>query len=244
MPSPGRRGKDHGPLSPVQHKILTLLSEGKSSEETRQILGYKDIRSINDHRWLARKKLGIETTWGLTAHYARFQTLRRLEEEMRERARRLIASGAKDPEIGAVVQHLESIADSYRYESNELVPPMVTPKCVHGLMISIERCRVCQTNREKEHTFQGVKVTDVYDNTSAMRCTFCSETRYKATHRSVQFLGQEPVDLPEGVDHGDLEAYRKHGCRCALCTRAQNKYKAEWRVMDKRRREARNNGLA
>jgi len=244
MPTMKNRGKTDGPLSPTQHRILQHLADGDNTEETRQKLCYKDIRTINDHTWLSRKKLGIKTTWELMATYGRYTELRRLEGELRDQVRRLTKNAAGNAAVTMTAQHLESLADSYRYQAFEIIPPMVTPKCVHGQMITVERCRVCQMNRTKEHTFQGVKVTDAYDNISAMRCTFCSEIRSKAAHRSVQALQSADVELPEGVDHGTLEAYRKYKCRCIPCAREQSRYMAEWRVMDKRRRLARNNGLA
>jgi DNA-binding NarL/FixJ family response regulator len=62
-------------LTPRQHEILRLLGEGKSTEA---IAGTLHLRTstVSYHRANVRRKLGIDTEWGLI----RYAVLMRAEE--------------------------------------------------------------------------------------------------------------------------------------------------------------------
>lgn len=232
------RGQAAGALSPVQHRVLTCLVEGMSYEETRAHLGYKNIGSVRDHVVLSASKLGAGTSQALVGRYSRYVLLRRLEADMRDRVHRLRTTRPGDQVAEFTAVHLESIANAYRYEAFELVPALATPKCVHGRMISMERCQACLINRKGEHTFQPVRVKDPYDGTTVTRCVHCSETQSRGTHRADPKPAPVPKELPDGVEHGSLGAYRKYKCRCAPCARKQAEYQADWKAMDKARKAA------
>lgn len=231
-------GSTRGPITPIQHKVLSCLVQGMSYEEAREHLGYKNVHSIRTHVALSAAKLGVGTSQALTGLYARYVLLRRMETDMRGRVTRLRTTVPGDRAVELTAQHLESIANAYRYEAFELVPALNTPKCVHGRMISMERCQACRINRSKEHTFQSVRVKDPWDGTSSERCTYCCETRRRAAHRAEPKPFATPKDLPDGVKHGSLGAYRKYGCRCQPCCSAQSSYMADWRAKNRARKAA------